>query len=368
MIAPSVVADSHVAPFEGGRFTFSRNSRGRWKTPVPLALEQYLEEFIVSNFPAIFKRELEIYEDAEGNDGRQWSSICRFFHAIGGPSQKVNQDLNEGDIIWLVPQISDEYRLEALHWEVLSLEDSSDKLLAAKTVKRREFEEALARQTSTATGRDRVNARLDQAILQYWNLAVWLHEKINRATFTIHERKDGGICLLQHSLDVSDAIIILLQGPLPGPAWTLARPLLESFVRGVWILHCASDEQVEKFYKGKVSKFPKLLKAMDNHDEAKLHAAWIRAQMANEDIFHDFTHGGIEHVIRRITENEEKTLSNTVVQPNYPEHELKYLVRLGTEVNIRVGCELLPLMSDSKAVREAVRELYDKAAIVRPRP
>ena len=108
-----------------------------------LALEQYLEEFIVSNFPAIFKRELEIYEDAEGNDGRQWSSICRFFHAIGGPSQKVNQDLNEGDIIWLVPQISDEYRLEAVHWEVLSLEDSSDKLLAAKTVKRREFEEAL---------------------------------------------------------------------------------------------------------------------------------------------------------------------------------------------------------------------------------
>ena len=66
-----------------------------------------------------------------------------FFEAIGGPSRKVSQDLDEGDIIWLVPQISDQYRLEALHWEVLSLEDSSDKLLAAKTVKRREFEEAL---------------------------------------------------------------------------------------------------------------------------------------------------------------------------------------------------------------------------------
>ena len=66
-----------------------------------------------------------------------------FFEAIGGPSRKVSQDLDEGDIIWLVPQISDEYQLEALHWEVLSLEDSSDKLLAAKTVKRGEFEEAL---------------------------------------------------------------------------------------------------------------------------------------------------------------------------------------------------------------------------------
>ena len=65
------------------------------------------------------------------------------FKAIGGPSQKPSQDLDEGDIIWLVPQISDEYRLETSHWEVLSLEDSSEKLLAAKTVKRVEFEEAL---------------------------------------------------------------------------------------------------------------------------------------------------------------------------------------------------------------------------------
>ena len=55
-----------------------------------------------------------------------------FFEAIGGPSRKVSRDLDGGDIIWLVPQISDEYQLEALHWEVLSLEDSSDKLLAAK--------------------------------------------------------------------------------------------------------------------------------------------------------------------------------------------------------------------------------------------
>ena len=66
-----------------------------------------------------------------------------FFEAIGGPSSKPSHDLDEGDIIWLVSQISDEYRLEASHWEVLSLEESSDKLLAATTVKRGEFEEAL---------------------------------------------------------------------------------------------------------------------------------------------------------------------------------------------------------------------------------
>ena len=87
---------------------------------------------------------------------------------------------------------------------------------------------------------------------------------------------------------------------------------------------------------------------MDHHNEAKLHADWIRANSANKDIFHDFTHGGIEHVLRRIDEN--------VVEPHYPEYELEYLVGLGTEVYIRVGCELFALMNDT----EATRQLYEK--------
>jgi restriction system protein len=37
-------------------------------------LEKYLEEFIVSNFQAIFKGDLKIYRDAEGNDGQQYAT------------------------------------------------------------------------------------------------------------------------------------------------------------------------------------------------------------------------------------------------------------------------------------------------------
>ena len=66
-----------------------------------------------------------------------------FFKAIGGPSPKPSQDLNDGDIIWLVPQINDNYKLEPHHWEVLSLEASCDKLLSAETIKRQEFEAVL---------------------------------------------------------------------------------------------------------------------------------------------------------------------------------------------------------------------------------
>ena len=66
-----------------------------------------------------------------------------FLNAIGGARENPSHDLNEGDIIWLVPQVFEQYQLEAIHWEVLSLEESSEKLINAETIKRHEFEEAL---------------------------------------------------------------------------------------------------------------------------------------------------------------------------------------------------------------------------------
>lgn len=42
--------------------------------PNAFVLEKYLEDFIVSNFDTIFKGELKIYEDVEGNDGQQYAT------------------------------------------------------------------------------------------------------------------------------------------------------------------------------------------------------------------------------------------------------------------------------------------------------
>ena len=66
-----------------------------------------------------------------------------FFEAVGGSTEKPPQDLNDGDIVWLIPRIGDDFRLRRHHWEVLSLEESSEKLLYANRIGRSEFEEAL---------------------------------------------------------------------------------------------------------------------------------------------------------------------------------------------------------------------------------
>ena len=66
-----------------------------------------------------------------------------FFMAISGPSKHPSQDINEGDILWLVPKVDPECGITRHHWEVLSLEESSHKLLSATPVKRDEFENDL---------------------------------------------------------------------------------------------------------------------------------------------------------------------------------------------------------------------------------
>ena len=83
---------------------------------------------------------------------RRWGSKIAvtvdrpFFKAIGGPSDEPKQDLGDGDIIWLVPKlhrIGNRFKLLRDHWEILTLEDSSDKLLASETISQQQFVKVL---------------------------------------------------------------------------------------------------------------------------------------------------------------------------------------------------------------------------------
>ena len=70
-----------------------------------------------------------------------------FFDAVGGVSPGFSRDLDDGDVIWLVPELArnddGRWRLTRGHWEVLTLETTVDKLLAAETVRRGKFEDDL---------------------------------------------------------------------------------------------------------------------------------------------------------------------------------------------------------------------------------
>ena len=84
---------------------------------------------------------------------RRWGSKMAvavdrpFFDAVGGVSSDYSRDLSDGDVIWLVPELKrrddGSWQLTPGHWEVLTLEATVDKLLAAETVRRGKFEQDL---------------------------------------------------------------------------------------------------------------------------------------------------------------------------------------------------------------------------------
>lgn len=79
---------------------------------------------------------------------RRWGSKIAvavdrpFFDSVGGPSGAPTRDLDVGDVIWLVAEVIDG-QLTRHHWEVLTLEASCEKLLAAQPIPRAEFEQQL---------------------------------------------------------------------------------------------------------------------------------------------------------------------------------------------------------------------------------
>lgn len=196
---------------------------------------------------------------------------------------------------------------------------------------------------------------LFQSIKQAKEFSLWLHDRTNDRNISggVRERTAGSI--LQHSLDLDDAILVLLEAQLPGPAQTLARPLFEGYVRGVWLLNFASDKEIEKFNNGKCPDFYIILDAIGKDRISG--GAWIHANKnANWKSFHGLTHGGCEHVKLRNTQE--------AIEPNYPEPELEALIQLGIEVRIRIGAALLALMNDEIMLEQ----LNEKAKIFRISP
>jgi hypothetical protein len=124
---------------------------------------------------------------------------------------------------------------------------------------------------------------------------------------------------------------------------SLARPLFEGYVRGFWLLNCASDKQVSEFMNGKCPNFRTLLTAIPR--DADSGGPWIHANSDKNLIcFHDLTHGGSEHVKRRNRDG--------AVEPSYPEEDLESLINFVNEVRIRIGADLLSRLNDEKAMEE----------------
>ncbi len=181
-----------------------------------------------------------------------------------------------------------------------------------------------------------------------------MHQHTNETEYNnLVFREITAICLLQQALDVEDGIRVLLNknSYLPGAALALARPLFESYVRGIWLLKTATDDDTDKFLSGEYYfKISNLVEAIGNDPDTD--GKWINEiKEAHLRVMHDLTHGGTSHINSRCFPN--------LIEPNYSEEHLIALVMLGIEIKIRICRVMLSMLQKDDALNSLNKRAED---------
>ena len=83
-------------------------------------------------------------------------------------------------------------------------------------------------------------------------LMAWIDQRAFGVTLPADDRSMLAIGCLDVAIEHQAAIALLHSSELYGSELALLRVLAESLVRGLWLLLCATDQQVQKFKSGKL--------------------------------------------------------------------------------------------------------------------
>lgn len=95
--------------------------------------------------------------------------------------------------------------------------------------------------------------RIQAALARASDISDWIDSSIHGVEIPSGDREAMAGALFDQVHEHYKAIRLLVENSFVGSAFSLLRPTFETFVRGVWLLHCASDKEVENFAKDKTS-------------------------------------------------------------------------------------------------------------------
>jgi hypothetical protein len=153
-----------------------------------------------------------------------------------------------------------------------------------------------------------------EAINKSKELSVWISRNIDELPMVAGKRSRLAAGCLHLAFDHHDAIILLTEHAIYGSAFALLRLIFEAYVRGVWLLHCASEADLDSFEKDNFDKsFGSLIADLEKQEAFSV-GVLSQAKQDSWKLFNSFTHSGSHHVRRRNTQNG--------IEANYPDQEI----------------------------------------------
>lgn len=168
------------------------------------------------------------------------------------------------------------------------------------------------------------------------DLSKWLDGSIHGLDIPSGDREAMAGALFDQVHEHHKAVQLLLKSSLVGSAFSLVRPTLETFVRGVWLLRCASEEEVENFTKDKIvdKSFGDLIREIE---------AWpgydvdVLSKVKTEgwSAMCSYAHGGYLQAVRRMTPDQ--------ITTNYLDGEMLEVINFSDAVAMLAAFEIFSM-------------------------
>jgi hypothetical protein len=150
--------------------------------------------------------------------------------------------------------------------------------------------------------------------------------------------------------------LLALVTPLSSSAFALGRPQFEAYVRGMWLAHCATDEQVEGYLQGKVPDMASLIAAIEklqgDGEVSSLRTIYRRSWRAMSGM----THTGAEHF--------ERWGDGEVLEPAFTYDDIGRILDFAARIGVLSTAGIALLSHDADLWR---RLLAESRALMPPR-
>ena len=173
-------------------------------------------------------------------------------------------------------------------------------------------------------------------------------------------RVTGAACCFHQTMEHALAIERLFSDPPHyGSAFALLRSLFESLVRGLWLLHSATNRQAENFVDKDKLKFnlDELIERVERHHPALSGGTLSRIKAGAWDAFCGFAHTGANQIARRIRPGQ--------IVANYSEGECIEVI-LATRFFALLAAFEIAVLSNSEVWRQILEKLQAIASAPTP--
>lgn len=177
---------------------------------------------------------------------------------------------------------------------------------------------------------------IQAALARSADLSNWLDTLIDGLDIPSGDREAMAVALFDQVHEHHNAIQLLLKSSLVGSAFSLVRPTLETFVRGLWLLHCASEEEVKNFTKDSIidKSFGDLIRAIEARPGYNV-GVLSKIKKDAWSAMCSYAHGGYLQAVRRITPGQ--------IRPNYSEGEMLEVINSSDAVAMLAAFEMFSM-------------------------